>query len=147
MTHAVAQTSWTAYRPKKTYWRGPTPMVVWPQPSPVAPLAFEHQRDETRAVTLPAAEVAWHEAGHAVVAVVACDRPLWRVFIDPANSRGGCDERAPTGSKLSYGEICAAWKAHGGPRMEQNRRGEVFLNASWASSSVCGWRGRTESRQ
>ena len=26
-------------------------------------------------------------------------------------------------------------------------RGEVFLNASWASSSACGWRGRTESRR
>src|ERR1039458_8690184 len=33
----------------------------------------------------------------------------------------------------------------GEPR--DDRRGEVFLNASWASSSVCGWRGRTESRQ
>ena len=27
------------------------------------------------------------------------------------------------------------------------RRGEVFLNASWASSSLSGWRGRTESRR
>ncbi len=25
--------------------------------------------------------------------------------------------------------------------------GEVFLNVSWTSSSVCGWRGRTDSRQ
>jgi hypothetical protein len=24
-------------------------------------------------------------------------------------------------------------------------RGEVFLNVSWASSSACGWRGRTDS--
>jgi len=29
----------------------------------------------------------------------------------------------------------------------RDRRGEVFLNASWASSSACGWRGRTESRR
>jgi len=28
-----------------------------------------------------------------------------------------------------------------------HRRGEVFLNASWASSSLSGWRGRTESRR
>jgi len=33
----------------------------------------------------------------------------------------------------------------GQPR--RDRRSEVFLNASWASSSVCGWRGRTDSRQ
>jgi hypothetical protein len=29
----------------------------------------------------------------------------------------------------------------------RDRRGEVFLNASWASSLACGWRGRTESRR
>jgi hypothetical protein len=29
----------------------------------------------------------------------------------------------------------------------RDRRGEVFLNACWVSSSVCGWRGRTESRR
>jgi hypothetical protein len=33
----------------------------------------------------------------------------------------------------------------GEPR--RDRCGKVFLNASWASSSACGWRGRTESRR
>jgi len=32
-------------------------------------------------------------------------------------------------------------------KSRRDRRGEVFLNASWASSSACGWRGRTESRR
>ena len=29
--------------------------------------------------------------------------------------------------------------------LRADRRGEVFLNASWASSSACGWRGLTDS--
>ncbi len=29
--------------------------------------------------------------------------------------------------------------------LRRDRRGEVFLNASWASSSACGWRGLTDS--
>jgi hypothetical protein len=32
-------------------------------------------------------------------------------------------------------------------KLRRDGRGEVFLNASWASSSACGWRGRTESRR
>jgi hypothetical protein len=31
--------------------------------------------------------------------------------------------------------------------LRRDGRGEVFLNASWASSSAFGWRGRTESRR
>ena len=32
-------------------------------------------------------------------------------------------------------------------KLRRDCRGEVFLNAAWASSLACGWRGRTESRR
>jgi hypothetical protein len=39
------------------------------------------------------------------------------------------------------------WANGAKPRILGYRRGEVFLNASWAASSALGWRGRTDRRR
>jgi len=103
------QASWTAYRPKRSYYRGPSSVVVFPQPQPVE----DHYT--TRAVA-QYIETAHHEAGHAVVSI-ATGWPVWKVLVRQDGS-GICHNRPPSEKSLqnnlmAFSDAIAGWKRSG----------------------------------
>lgn len=113
MTYDLSQSSWTGRRSRRNYWRGPSPVVMWPQLAVRAPVVLPF--------LLTAEELSWHESGHAVVGL-ALGRGLHRVWIDVALSEGRCVEAPPTGTEMSkktFAEICADWKGRGDPTQDE----------------------------
>ncbi len=81
------------------------------------------------------------DVGPFVASVARCARPRSAFGPDAGQRALLADPRfvlEPDFDRLVFGAV---------GELRRDRRGEVFLNASWAASSVWGWRGRTERRR